>query len=497
MKKVAFDYNKYVQLQTAKIMERVDRFNNKLYLEFGGKLFDDNHAARVIPGFLKDSKVRMLKALADKVEIIVAINARDIERSKKRGDLNITYDQDVLRLIDAFQGIGLFVGSVCITQYVSLPVVDNFKRNLENKGMKVYLHYGIEGYPNNVDRIVSEEGYGKNDYIQTTRPLVVVTAPGPGSGKMAVCLSQLYHEYKRGIMAGYAKFETFPIFNLPLSHPLNLAYEAATVDLDDVNMIDPFHFEKYGIMATNYNRDVEIFPVLARILKAIMGEDVYYSPTDMGVNMIGLCIDDDELCRKACYDEIIRRYYHALVDFRLGNISEAPLAKLDSIMNKAGIAIEDRKCVGEALKKSEENGNCPAVAIELPDGHIVTGKNSALLGATSAAIFNALKYICGLSKEQLLLSPNIIEPVQSLKVDYLGNTNPQLHVDEVLIALTIAAQTSNVAAQAIKALPQLDGAQVHSTVILSQVDSDTLRKLGMHLTCEPKYHTKKLYHASK
>jgi uncharacterized protein (UPF0371 family) len=496
MTKIAFDSEKYIKMQSAKIMERVNRFDNKLYLEFGGKLFDDGHASRVLPGFPKDLKIQMLSSLKDKIEIIIVINAHDIERNKKRGDLNITYDQEVLRMIDAFRGVGLLAGSVVITQYVSLPVVDNFKRLLERMDIKVYLHYFIEGYPNDVDLIVSEEGYGKNDYIQTEKPLVVVTGPGPGSGKMAVCLSQLYYERVRGITAGYAKFETFPIFNLPLSHPVHLAYEAATIDLDDVNMIDPYHLEKYGVMATNYNRDVEIFPVLSRILKQITNEDVYNSPTDMGVNMIGFCITDEEVAKKAANDEIIRRYYRAMVDFRNGYIEENVLNKMQAIMNKAGVSISDRKTVATALAKAEETDG-PAVAIELPDGVIVTGKNSSLLGAASAAILNALKHICNINDDTMLLSPNIIEPVQHLKVDYLGNNNPRLHVDEVLIALTISAQMNPAAYQAIHALPKLKDSQLHSTVILAAVDINTLRKLGMMVTCEPKYQTKKLYRPGK
>ncbi|MGN1399198.1 MAG: DUF1846 domain-containing protein [Erysipelotrichaceae bacterium] len=493
MDTLAFDSEKYLKMQSERIMERVNRFNNKLYLEFGGKLFDDVHASRVLPGFEPDMKVKMLTSLKEKVEIVIAINAHDIEKSKKRGDLGITYDQDVLRLIDAFRNIGLYVGSVVITQYVSLAAVDNFKRQLENMGVTVYLHYAIEGYPSNIDLIVSDEGFGKNDYVVTSKPLVVVTAPGPGSGKMAVCLSQLYHEYKRNNVAGYAKFETFPIFNLPLNHPVNLAYEAATVDLNDVNMIDPFHLEKYGVMAVNYNRDVEIFPVLARILKQITKEDVYYSPTDMGVNMIGYCISNDELAKKASCDEIIRRYYRTLVDYRLGNLEESAVNKAVSIMNKASITIEDRPVVKAALDKAQLS-NGPAVALQLTDGHIVTGKTSSLLGAASAAVINALKYLCNISDGTLLLSPNIIAPVQDLKVNYLGNNNPRLHVDEVLIALTISAQLNPAALQAIQALPKLKNAQLHSSVILSAVDSDVLRKLGVMVSCEAKYQTKKLYH---
>ena len=496
MERIAFDSEKYISMQSARLMERVNRFNNKLYLEFGGKLFDDSHASRVLPGFEPDMKVKMLTSLKDKVEIIIAINAHDIEKSKKRGDLGITYDQDVLRLIDAFRNIGLYVGSVVITQYVSLAVVDNFKRQLEKMNITVYLHYAIDGYPSNIDLIVSDDGFGKNDYVETTRPLVVVTAPGPGSGKMAVCLSQLYHEYKRNNVAGYAKFETFPIFNLPLNHPVNLAYEAATVDLNDVNMIDPFHLEKYGVMAVNYNRDVEIFPVLARILKQITNQDVYFSPTDMGVNMIGYCICDDEASREASCDEIIRRYYRTLVDYRLGNVEESAVNKAVSIMNKANITVDDYPVVKAALQKAEMT-NGPAVALQLSDGHIVTGKNSSLLGAASACIINALKYLCNIADGTLLLSPNIIAPVQDLKVNYLGNNNPRLHVDEVLIALTISAQLNPAALQAISALPKLKNAKLHSSVILSAVDNDVLRKLGVMVSCEPKYQTKKLYHPHK
>ena len=493
MQRIAFDSEKYLILQSAKIMERVARFNNKLYLEFGGKLFDDNHAARVLPGFEPDNKVKMLAQMSDKAEIIIAINAHDIEKSKRRSDLDITYNQDVMRLIDAFTGIGLYVSSVVIAQYVSNTQVDNFRTQLENMGIRTYLHYSIEGYPTNVDKIVSDEGYGRNDYIETSRPLVVVTAPGPGSGKMATCLSQLYHEYKRGIYAGYAKYETFPIFNLPLSHPVNLAYEAATVDLDDINMIDPFHLQAYGITAVNYNRDVEIFPVLSRILKQITNEEIYHSPTDMGVNMNGMCIVDDEAAREASNQEIIRRYYHTLTDVRRGYAPESAIQKIEVIMNKAGLLPMDRRCVQPALKKAEET-NGPAVAIELPDGRIVTGKNSSLLGAASAALINAMKAVSNFDDDTMLLSPNIIAPVQKLKVDYLGNNNPRLHLDEVLVAITISAQMNPFADKAIKNLPKLKGSQAHSTVILSRSDENTLRKLGIMLTCEPRYQTKKLFH---
>jgi uncharacterized protein (UPF0371 family) len=493
MGELAFDNEKYIRLQSDSIRQRIKRFGNKLYLEFGGKLFDDYHASRVLPGFAPDVKVKMLAQMKDEAEILIVINAHHIEQSKHRGDLDITYDQEVLRLIDAFTGIGLYVSGVVITQYVSLEPVDEFMIRLKRLGVRVYLHYQIAGYPADVDLIVSEEGYGRNEYVETTRPLVVVTAPGPGSGKMAVCLSQLYHETKRGVMAGYAKYETFPIHNLPLTHPVNLAYEAATVDLSDVNMIDPYHLEAYGISAVNYNRDVEIYPVLSRILHRITGEDVYHSPTDMGVNMCGMCIINDEAARKASKAEIIRRYYQLLVDVRRGYLPEEIIPKMEVIMNKAGVKPEQRRCVQPALDKAAAT-NGPAMAIELPNGDIVTGKNSALLGAASAALINALKDLNHFGKETMLLSPNIIEPVQHLKVDYLGNNNPRLHIDEVLVALTISAQMNPVADQAVKSLPLLKGAQAHSTVILSQVDENTLRKLGIDVTCEPLYQTKKLFH---
>lgn len=495
MRELAFDYEKYIKLQSQKILERVNRFD-KLYLEFGGKLFDDSHAARVLPGFPEDVKVKMLKELADQAEIILTINAQDIEKSKKRGDLGITYDQDVLRLIDAFTGYGLYVSSVVITQYENTGSVSSFKKKLERLGVKVYLHYYIKDYPNDVDRIVSQDGFGRNEYVETTRPLVVVTAPGPGSGKMAVCLSQLYHEHQHGIYAGYSKFETFPIFNLPLSHPVNLAYEAATIDLGDVNMIDPYHLEKYGISAVNYNRDVEIFPVLSRILKEITGEDIYYSPTDMGVNMIGLCISNDQAARRASNDEIIRRYYRALVDYKAGLLEESALNKILNIMAKAEIKPQDRRIVEIANNKASQTNNA-AVAIELNDGTIITGKTSSLLNATSAAILNALKYICHIDDDVLLLSPKIIEPVQILKLKYLGNSNPRLHADETLLALSVSSQSNDVAAKCMAALPQLKNCQIHSTVILLQSDADTVRKLGMDLTCDANYQTKKLFHGEK
>ncbi|MFQ6862341.1 MAG: DUF1846 domain-containing protein [Beduini sp.] len=493
MKKIAFDNDKYVKLQSKHILERIGQFGNKLYLEFGGKLFDDHHAARVLPGFAPDSKLKMLLEMKDKVEVVIAVCAGDIEKNKIRSDMGITYDVEVLRLIDAFRDIGLYVGSVVITQYSNQPSADTFKSHLEHLGIKVFLHYPIVGYPNNVEIIVSDEGYGKNEYIETTKPLVVVTAPGPGSGKMATCLSQLYHDHKRGIEAGYAKFETFPIWNLPLKHPVNLAYEAATADLNDVNMIDPFHLEAYGETTVNYNRDVEIFPVLNAMFQKILGESPYKSPTDMGVNMVGYCICDDEAACAASNQEIIRRYYNTKVEFKKGHADEEAIRKIEIIMSTTNISTDMRRCVSPALKKAELTDG-PAVAIELPDGSIVTGKTSSLLGASSSALLNALKKLGNINDEIPLISPSIIEPIQRLKINSLGNNNPRLHTDEILIALAISATTNPLSHLALQQLDKLKNCEAHSTVILSQVDMTTFRKLNMNLTCEDKYQTKKLYH---
>ena len=491
--KIGFDNDKYLSMQSEHIRERIKKFDNKLYLEFGGKLFDDYHASRVLPGFQPDSKLKMLLQLKDQAEVVIVISAEDIISNKIRGDYGITYDLDVLRLIDAFQEVGLYVGSVCVTKYAAAPEVEAFEKRLNSLGIRTFRHYKIPGYPNDVARIVSDEGYGKNDYIETTRPLVVITAPGPGSGKMATCLSQLYHDHKRGIEAGYAKFETFTIWNLPLKHPVNLAYEAATVDLNDVNMIDPFHLEAYGETTVNYNREIEIFPVLNAIFEKISGVSPYKSPTDMGVNMAGFCIIDDEVCKKASRDEIIRRYFSALVSKRKGLADDELVAKAELIMTQAGVGTEDRKVVGAAQAKAEATG-AAAAAIELPDGTVVTGKTSSLLGAPAAAVINALKVLGGISDEMYILAPIVIEPLHKLKIEILGNHNPRLHVDEILIALSISATTNPVAAQAVKYLPKLRGCEAHSTVILSQTDTDTFRKLGMNLTCDPQYQTKKLFH---
>ena len=494
MYKVGFDNDKYLKMQSEKIKERIAHFGGKLYLEFGGKLFDDYHASRVLPGFEPDSKIRMLTELKDNAEIIIAINANDIEKNKVRGDLGITYDLDVLRLIDAFRSFGLYVGSVVLTRYEDASSVASFKKKLESLGIKVYKHYAIKDYPHDIDYIVSDEGYGKNEYVETERSLVVVTAPGPGSGKMATCLSQIYHEHKRGIKAGYAKFETFPIWNIPLNHPVNMAYEAATADLNDVNMIDPFHLEAYGTTAINYNRDIEIFPVLKAMFEGILGECPYKSPTDMGVNMAGNCIFDDEAVREAAKSEIIRRYYNALCQKRKsGTDCDCEIEKIKFLMNQSSTAIKDRACIQAALDKAETTGE-PAVAIELPDGRIVTGKTSKLLGASSAGIINAIKTAANIPDEIDIISHEILEPVQKLKVENLGNNNPRLHTDEVLVALAISAATSEVAKKAMEALKCLQKAELHSTVILSPVDMATLKKLGINVTSEPVYQSKKLYH---
>lgn len=493
MFKIGFDNDLYIKKQSEQISERIKKFGGKLYLEFGGKLFDDYHASRVLPGFKPDSKLQMLRNISSQVELVIVINASDIENNKVRRDLGITYDRDVLRLIDNFRSIGLFVGSVVIARYSGQPAALAFRERLINLGVKVYMHYPIEGYPYNIPHIVSDEGFGKNEYIETERPLVVITAPGPGSGKMATCLSQLYHDNLRGIKAGYAKFETFPIWNLPLKHPVNLAYEAATADLSDVNVIDPYHLEAYGETTVNYNRDVEVFPVLNAIFEKIEGKSPYKSPTDMGVNMAGYCIVDNEATKQASLNEIIRRYFAALCDSKKGIKNEAEIAKIESLMNQVGITEEYRKCVTPALDKAKQTGD-PAVAIELCDGRIITGKTSDLLGASSAALLNAVKTISDEPDEVLLIDPSVIEPIQALKTGVLGGKNPRLHTDEVLIALSISATQNSYAKKAVDSLPLLRGCEAHSSVILSQVDVDIYRKLGINLTCEPNYEVKGLYH---
>ena len=491
--KIGFDHDKYAQMQSEHILKRINDFGGKLYLELGGKLFDDNHASRVLPGFRPDSKVSMLLKMRDQAELLIIISADDIEKSKVRGDLGITYDADVLRLIDAFRAIGLYVGSVVLTKFAGQRACINFQKRLESLGIKVYRHFPIEGYPYDVQHIVSDEGFGMNEYIETTRPLVLVTAPGPGSGKMAVCLSQLYQEHTRGVKAGYAKFETFPIWNLPLKHPVNMAYEAATADLSDVNMIDPFHLEAYGQTTVNYNRDIEIFPVLNALFKQVMGYSPYKSPTDMGVNMVGNCICDDEACREAACQEIIRRYYAARCNLLQGKGSQAEVDKISLLMQQLDLTDESRKPIGRARTRASETG-APALAIELPTGEIVTGKTTNLLGPSAAALLNAVKKLAGMADEVHLISPTVIEPIQSLKCDYLGNHNPRLHTDEVLLALSICAATDENARKAMLQLPLLKDCQAHSTVILPQVDENVFRRLGVHVTCDPQYQVKKLFH---
>ena len=483
--KIGFDNEKYLKIQSEHIKERIGQFGDKLYLEFGGKLFDDYHASRVLPGFAPDSKLQMLMQLSDMAEIVIVISATDIEKNKKRGDLGITYDVDVLRLISEYEKKGLYVGSVVITQFAGQAGAVQFQKRLEKKCIDVYRHYLIDGYPSNVSLIVSPDGFGKNEYVRTTRPLVVVTAPGPGSGKMATCLSQLYHENLRGVRAGYAKFETFPIWNIPLKHPVNLAYEAATADLNDVNMIDPFHLEAYGVTTVNYNRDIEIFPVLNAIFERIYGENRYYkSPTDMGVNMAGNCIIDDEACCEASRMEIIRRYYTAMNKIAKEDGGENELYKIELLMKQAKITPADRKVTVAAMDRANKLG-VPTAAMELPDGTIVTSKTSDLLGASAALLLNALKQLAQIDHDRKLISPEVIEPIQKLKTGYLGAKNPRLHTDEVLIALSVTAASDPIAKLAMEQMPKLSGCQMHTSVMLSDVDSKTLKRLGVDLTCEP------------
>ena len=491
--RTGFDNDKYLKIQSEHIKERISQFGDKLYLEFGGKLFDDYHASRVLPGFQPDSKLQMLMQLSDVAEIVIVISAADIEKNKVRGDLGITYDVDVLRLISEFEKKGLYVGSVVITQFAGQSGAVQFRERLEKKGIKVYQHYIIEGYPSNIPLIVSENGFGKNDYIETTRPLVVITAPGPGSGKMATCLSQLYHENLRGIKAGYAKFETFPIWNIPLKHPVNLAYEAATADLNDINMIDPFHLEAYGETTVNYNRDIEIYPVLNAIFEGIYGENTYYkSPTAMGVNMAGNCIFDDVACCEASKMEIIRRYYTAINKVAKEEASENEVYKIELLMKQAKITTDDRKVTVAAKKRAEELGVACA-AIELEDGTIITSKTTDFLGASAALLLNALKYLAGIEHDEKLIKPEAIEPIQALKVNFLGGKNPRLHSDEVLIALALTSVSSENAERAMEQIPKLRGCQVHTSVMLSEADSKTFKRLGVDLTCEPVRSGLKLY----
>ena len=492
--KIGFDSEKYMQIQSKHILERIDNFGGKLYLEFGGKLFDDLHASRVLPGFDENAKIKLLQKLKDKCEIIFCISASDIERNKIRADYGITYGAEILRLIDAMTSMKIKVNSIVITKFEDQPSAIAYKNKLEARGIKVYMHGLTKGYPTDVDTIVSDEGYGKNPYIETTRPLVVVNAPGPNSGKLATCLGQLYHEYKRGVKAGYAKFETFPIWNLPLKHPVNIAYEAATADIKDVNMIDYFHLQAYGVQTVNYNRDIEVFPVVRSILSKLSANELdYKSPTDMGVNMAGFCISDDEVVREAAKAEIVRRYFESACDYREGKCDENTMLKCELLMERAEVGIDDRRVVAPAKEKAAETG-MPATAIELPDGRIITGKTSSLLGSSSAALLDALKAIAGIDDGVKLINPVVIVPVEELKKTHLGHNNARLHLDETLLALAVSAPNNENAAHALSCLSKLRGCEAHSTVILSQGDVQTFKKLGINLTCEPKYRTKKLYH---
>ena len=482
--KIGFDNDKYIRIQSENIKERIAKFSGKLYLELGGKLFDDHHASRVLPGFQPDSKLRMFRKISDQIEIVIVISAEDIEKNKVRADLGITYDEDVLRLREEFRNRGFFVGSVVITHYNGQHAADAFRQRLTRMDIKSYVHYLIDGYPHNVELIASDEGFGKNDYVKTERPLVIVTAPGPGSGKMAVCLSQLYNEHKHGVEAGYAKFETFPVWNLPLKHPVNIAYEAATADLNDVNMIDPFHLEAYNKIAINYNRDIEIFPVLNALFEGIYGANPYKSPTDMGVNMVGFCISDDQVCCDASKDEIIRRYYDATNKFANGADNESEVQKIQMLFNQAKITTATRKVTTVAKKRREETG-MPCAAIELADGTMITSSSSELLGPSAALLLNATKYLAGIDHKVKLIPQEMIEPIQKTKVEYLGGNNPRLHTDEVLVALSVLSQVDDNCRKALEQLPMLRGCQVHSTVMLSEVDHKIFKKLGVGLTCDP------------
>ena len=492
MKRQPFDNNKYLTIQRKNILDRISKFGDKLYLEFGGKLFDDYHASRVLPGFEPDSKLQMLLGIKDKAEIVIVVNANDIASNKVRGDIGITYQEDVLRLIDTYRNVSLYVSSVIISFYQDLPNILEFEQKLEKNNIKVYKHYKINGYPQNIPLVVSEEGLGKNEYVKTTRPLVVVTAPGPGSGKMAACLSQIYLDNKNGIRAGYAKYETFPVWNLPLNHPVNLAYEAATVDLNDVNMIDPFHLEKYGVTTVNYNRDVEVFPLLKAIFEKIYGETPYHSPTDMGVNMVGFGIKDEAKVIEASKKEIVRRYYDTRLKIFMGKLPQESLEKMEMLMNKAGVQPQDRKCVAKALETEQKEGE-PSEAIELENGKIITGHRSQLLGASAALLLNTLKHLAKIDKNIYLLSPAILEPIVTLKVDYLHRNYARLRAQEVLIALSIQAITNPLAELALKQLPKLKGLELHSTTVLSEVDRNCLKGLGINVTEEPVNHKKNLY----
>jgi uncharacterized protein (UPF0371 family) len=491
--RIGFDNEKYISMQAEHIESRIEKFGGKLYLEFGGKLFDDLHASRVLPGFKPDAKISMLKSIMDSVEIVIAINANDIEQNKVRGDLGITYDEDLLRLMDIFQGMGFYVGSVVITQYAGQPAADAFRNRLDSLGVNSYLHYPIPGYPHDIERIVSDEGYGKNEYVETTRPLVVVTAPGPGSGKMATCLSQLYHENKHGIKAGYAKYETFPIWNLPLSHPVNIAYEAATLDLNDANIIDPFHLEAYDQVTVNYNRDVEIFPVLKAMMEKISGSCPYQSPTDMGVNMAGFAIVDDDVCCSAARAEILRRYFQTALKVKRSGMGQNQIEKCELLMNQVGVSVNGYPARVAALEKEELTG-APAGAIVLQSGEVVTGKTSTNLGSAACTLINALKALAGVDLDADVISDEAIEPICALKTGVLNSNNPRLHSDETLIALAISSATNPTAKKVLDCVDRLRGCDAFFSVIISETDERFYKKLGMNICCEAKYEQHRYYH---
>lgn len=492
---IGFDNERYIKLQSERIWDRIKGVGGKLYLEFGGKLFDDYHASRVLPGFAPDSKIRMLMQFGDLAEAIIVINAEDIVKNKIRRDINIAYDMEVFRLVDSFTDRGVHVCGLVISQYSAQEAADNFIEKAQSFGLRVYRHYRIAGYPADMFKIVSEDGFGRNEYVKTTKPLVIVSAPGPGSGKMAVCLSQLYHEHRMGKSAGYAKFETFPVWNLPLNDPVNIAYEAATADLSDANMIDPFHLEAYGTTTVNYNRDVEIFPILNSMLVKIFGESPYRSPTDMGVNMAGDCITDPDVIRKAANAEIIRRYFSSQRLKREGHSCDDLVFKFNILMERACIVPEDRAVV-KVIRDHMKDSRRPMVAAELPDGTLVTGKESSLLSASSALILNALKILANIEDSVNLITPEVIRSMQRLKVDYLGFGNPRLNINEMLVALSIAANEEPNAERAMSALPRLKGSDVHASYIISNINEVSYIKLGMYLSCEPEYLNKRLFHGN-
>lgn len=491
---IGFDNELYLKLQRESILKRIEKFNNKLYLEFGGKLFDDLHASRVLPGFDPNVKIKLLETLKDKAEIVFCISAIDIERNKIRGDLGLSYDMEVLRLIDNLRSLDIFVSSIVITLFKNQPSAIKFANKLERRGEKVYIHKFTKGYPGDINTIVSEEGYGANAFIETTRPLVVVTAPGPCSGKLATCLSQMYHEHKRGVKAGYAKFETFPVWNLPLKHPVNVAYEAATADLKDVNLIDPFHFNAYGKLAVNYNRDVEVFPILKNILRKITGESIYNSPTDMGVNMIGFAIKDEDVVRDACLKEIARRYYAAKCDFKKGLGDAETVERVEMLLNEMEINANYRKVV-DVAKETSKVSKYPTVALQLPNGQIITGKTKTLISASASVMLNSLKTLAGIPDNVEIISADVLKPILKLRKEVLGYKSSVICLDDILVALSICASVDKNAEKAFKELKNLEGCDAHSTYILPQQEETTLKRLKINITSEPVYNSSDLFNS--